>query len=304
MPPYRDRTAEFRPYGEATQIPDPQLETDHAEYGDGIAERDYPAGGERDTDICQSCERAISSTQRQCRFCLQQDVSVSDSASEPCEQTLHGIICLLVPSQSPRGALAKGTAAARLLQKSHSSPIDECTLIAALEQPIAAPLRTRWGHLPDIVPATGSREDGFVAKARSVSLWSASPSAEVLFRDGTTLLGRRLLRTLGVNSYSRTQRRGLSRRLHFDERLPTLRHHSRRQPRQHGNCSAVGRVASRHRIGSTHATTVRPQRGLVSLSGSVPCVEHHSTDLIQIPDIGTRMNQRALLSSVELTEIV
>ncbi len=178
MPPYRDRTAEFRPYGEATQLPDPQLETDHAEYGDEIPERDYPAGDEPDTNICQSCERAISSTQSQCRFCLEQDVSAPDSTSDPREQPLHGIICLLVTSQSPRGALAKGTAAARLLQRSHSSRVDECTLIEALEQPIAAPLRARWGHLPDVVPATGSREDGFVAKARSVSLWSTSPSAE------------------------------------------------------------------------------------------------------------------------------
>ena len=181
MPPYRDRTAEFRPYGEATQVPDPQLETDHAEYGDGIPERDYPAGNDRDTDTCQTCEWAIPRTESQCRFCLEQDVSVPDSTSAPREQSLHGIICLLVPSQSSRGALAKGTAAARLLQKSHSSRIDECTLIAALEQSLGEPLRTRWGHLPDVVPATGSREDGFVAKARSVSLWSASPSAEGSF---------------------------------------------------------------------------------------------------------------------------
>ncbi|WP_128081380.1 hypothetical protein [Haloferax sp. ATB1] len=181
MPPYRDRTAEFQPYGEATQIPDAQLETDHADRGDGIPERDYPAGDDRDTDICQTCGRAILRTEGQCRFCLEQDVSVPDSTSAPHEQSLHGIVCLLVTSQSSRGAVANGTAAARLLQRSHSSPIDECTLIAALEQSIAEPLRTRCGHLPDVVPATGSRADGFVAKARSVSLWSASPSAESSF---------------------------------------------------------------------------------------------------------------------------
>ncbi len=181
MPPYRDPTAEFRPYGEATQIPDVQLEPDHAEHGDVIPEHDYPAGDDLDTDICQTCERAIHRTQSQCRFCLEQGISASDSASEPREQSLHGIICLLVTSQSSRGALAKGTAATRLLQRSHSSPIDECTPVAALEQPIAEPLRTRWGHLPDVVPATGSRASGFVAKARSVSLWSASPSTESSF---------------------------------------------------------------------------------------------------------------------------
>ncbi len=178
MPPYRDPTAEFRPYGEATQIPDVQLEPNHTEHGDAIPERDYPVGDDIDTDICQTCERAIPRTQSQCRFCLEQDVSGPDSASESREQSLHGIICLLVTSQSSRGAVAKGTAAARLLQRSHSSTIDECTPIAALEQSLAEPLQTRWGHLPDVVPATGSRADGFVEKARTVPLWSDSPSAE------------------------------------------------------------------------------------------------------------------------------
>ncbi len=147
-----DRSQEppaLQPRGEGTTDPD-QAADSPVSAADRLRSHGYTTTEGLTAATCRSCGATIPAGQARCRFCLTHRLgdTASDEHTSP-EQTLCGIICLLVEAPSLHGAVAKGAAAVTLLTTGPTATaIDDCTLIYELEDDPAPQLTDQWPALP------------------------------------------------------------------------------------------------------------------------------------------------------------
>ena len=138
-----DDNAELRPLGEATPVPDHELDTDCKDRRRDLRRFRSPVDGSS-TRECRSCGASIPAGRTKCRFCLSnhvEPVDVDDDAAD--ETALLHVVHMVVPAASRYAALAKDTTAASFVPRNDEA-ITGCDLIADLDDEPAQQLVKRW----------------------------------------------------------------------------------------------------------------------------------------------------------------
>ena len=175
---------ELRPTGEASQIPDEQLnegcDADPEQQRMATSMGVYPGEPADGSGECRSCGASIPAGQTKCRFCLTNHLgSESASTDDTADATLLGIVHMVVESTTFYGAVAKGGAAANLLAVNDTErAIDDCTLIYDLDDEPAPQLRGRWPTLPAAVEVASADGVQPLAAARERTRWSGQLKLE------------------------------------------------------------------------------------------------------------------------------
>jgi hypothetical protein len=175
---------ELRPTGEASHIPDDTLDDGGGEEAHqqrvASSSRGYPNQAATENE-CRSCGASIPATQTKCRFCLTNHVDGTSSvnANDAPEQTLVGIVHLVVESTTFYGAVAKGGAAANLLSANEAElAVDDYTLIYDLDEAPARQLAEQWPSLPDAVQVSSAEGERLLSAARDRTGWHGQGASE------------------------------------------------------------------------------------------------------------------------------
>ena len=160
-----DDNAELRPLGEATHVPDHELDIDYKDRRRG-PRRSRSSADAGSPLNCRSCGTSIPAGRTKCRFCLTNHVEPldgdDDTADEP--SLLH-VVHLVVPAASRYAAVAKGTTAASFVPRNDAT-ITGCDLVADLDDEPAQQLVKRWGGLPATVQVTAEHGQRLLTTAR------------------------------------------------------------------------------------------------------------------------------------------
>ena len=160
-----DDHTELCPLGEATHVPDHELETDRTDQYRG-PRRSHFSADDGPTSECRSCDTSLPTGRTKCRFCLSNRVEpldVNDAAAD--ETALLHVVHLVVPAASRYAAVAKGTTAASFVPQ-NGGTITGCDLIADLDDEPAQQLVKRWDALPAAVESTAEHGQRLFATAR------------------------------------------------------------------------------------------------------------------------------------------
>ncbi|WP_225336228.1 biosurfactant protein 1 [Halomicrobium urmianum] len=168
---------ELRPTGEASHIPDEQV--NRGCNGDPQRQRmatstwDYPDESTDADRECQSCGASIPAGQTKCRFCLSNHLDTeAASADETTDETFLGIVHMVVESTNLYGAVAKGEVAANFLASNDAEPaVDDYTLIYDLDETPATQLSDRWPSLPAAVQLDSTESEQLLTAARDRTGW-------------------------------------------------------------------------------------------------------------------------------------
>ena len=172
---YADYEA-LRPLGEATHVPDNQLTSGGKprRQRSGSVDAGYPDDPTAAATECESCGASIPAGQSKCRFCLTNHLDVADDqdTSDGGRSLLH-VVQMLVEASTFYGAVAKGSAAASLLEKADADPaIDDCQLIYALDEAPARQFADQWPSLPPAVRIPSACGEQLLAAARERTAWT------------------------------------------------------------------------------------------------------------------------------------
>lgn len=182
---------ELRPTGEASHIPDDRL----TDCGDGEPRRQrvatnragYPDAPTESESKCRSCGASIPTTQTKCRFCLTNHLGEYSprTDAESAEETLLGVIHIIVESSTFYGAVAKGGAATKLIASSEAEQaVDDCTLIYDLDEEPVPQLAERWPTLPAAVQIASAAGERLLTVTRDQNWWAGRLATET--RQETT----------------------------------------------------------------------------------------------------------------------
>jgi len=191
---YSDYEA-LRPIGEATHVPDDQLNGggEPRRQRSGSVDAGYPDGPTAAATECESCVASIPAGQSKCRFCLTNHLG--DEAiemDETADPTLFGIIHLVVESTTFYGAVAKGGAAANLLTSNDTEPaVDDYTLLYDLDEPPAPQLADQWPSLPAAVQLDSAEGEQLLRAARDRTGWNGKEASERQEQAPTRLYDQR-----------------------------------------------------------------------------------------------------------------
>ena len=155
--------AELRPLGEATHVPDHELDTKRGDRHRGSTRPGSPVDNES-TPECRSCGTSVLPGRTKCQFCLSNQVESLNIDSIADETALLHVVHMVVPAASQYAAVAKGTTAASFIPRNDET-ITSCDLVADLDDEPAQQLVNQWGALPAAVRASAETGQRLVATA-------------------------------------------------------------------------------------------------------------------------------------------
>ncbi|SFL32130.1 hypothetical protein SAMN04487950_3337 [Halogranum rubrum] len=166
----------LRPVGEATRMPDRELDARFDAQNNSRSIAGYPAEAQQRETTCASCGTSIPPGQPKCRFCLTHHLDPSDEQHHSdTELSLLHVVHLFVESSTYYGAVAKGAAAARLLVTNASDPaVDECQLIYDFDEEPAAQLTDAWPTLSPALRVASKYGEEVLAVARERTTWGST----------------------------------------------------------------------------------------------------------------------------------
>ncbi|MFD1570428.1 hypothetical protein [Halorubrum laminariae] len=172
----------LRPLGEATHVPDDQLDSSgkpRRQRSDGV-DAGYPDDPIAASPECESCGASIPTGQSKCRFYLINHLCDDVTGTDELMKTaLLGVVHLVVESATFYGAVAKGGAAANLLTSNNAElAVDDYTLIYDLDEPPARQLVDKWPSLPDAVQCDSAEGEQLLAAARDRTGWHGQGAVE------------------------------------------------------------------------------------------------------------------------------
>ena len=150
-----DDNAELRPLGEASHLPDHELDTDCKDRRRD-SRRAHSTANAGSLRNCRACGASIPAGRTKCRFCLTNHVEPLDTDDPTGETEFLHVIHLVVPASSHYAAIAKGTTAASVVPRNDGT-ITGCDLVADLDEEPAQQLVKRWGGLPAAVQVTAEQ---------------------------------------------------------------------------------------------------------------------------------------------------
>ncbi len=177
MSDYYSDFEELRPTGEASHIPDEQVNGgcngDPQRQRMAVSTGGYPDESTDADKECQSCGASIPPSQTKCRFCLSNHLDTkAGSTDDTTDTSLLGIVHMVVESTNLYGAVAKGEAAANFLALNEAEPaVDDYTLIYDLDETPASQLADRWPLLPAAVQLDSTEGEQLLAAARDRTGW-------------------------------------------------------------------------------------------------------------------------------------
>ncbi|WP_114578470.1 hypothetical protein [Saliphagus sp. LR7] len=167
---YDDDRWEFDPEGEGRIEPDPtnstavddgsyergedSLEDDHMDYPD-TSGTESGDGGDSTEHHCE-CGAPLDPGRTKCDFCLTKEVEYEKSADADTDREVMGVIHVLVDASSEANAVCIAQTVFEDIAEDSSTTsidgVDECELVAHLDDDLADRFARKWGQLPAAAP--------------------------------------------------------------------------------------------------------------------------------------------------------
>ncbi|ELY62597.1 hypothetical protein C492_07650 [Natronococcus jeotgali DSM 18795] len=166
---YDDDRWEFDPEGEGRIEPDPTnstaIDTGGYERGDDTLVDDHmgypdtPGPGphdEKSTEHRCACGAPLDPGRTKCDFCLTKEVEYEKAADTDTDREATGVIHVLIDASSEANAVCIAKTVFEDIAEDSSTPliddIDECELVAGLDDDLVDRFARKWGQLPAAAP--------------------------------------------------------------------------------------------------------------------------------------------------------